>query len=173
MRPENTPLLSSGRGFNSPHLHDPLSQEFAKAQERCSWAFVVQFDRGGPLVPRRMSEVQEIPEPHPNAEEALVADSTSDGCQPLSRERARLLCHDPRRPVKTARAIDSDVIRPASIYGRDRQDNREGRHGVQVTRGCDDQHGAMSALLSAANRLKRRPCHDAWRELEISHARGR
>src|SRR6187397_3073870 len=27
MRPENTPLLSSGRGFNSPHLHEPLSQE--------------------------------------------------------------------------------------------------------------------------------------------------
>ena len=100
-----------------------------------------------------MSKVEEVAEPGPNSEEASVTDGAGDPRQTFPGEGARLLRHDPRGALETARSLDTHVIRPSSIDRRNRQDDRQICHRIEVSLRGDHEDRAVTALLSAANRL--------------------
>ena len=118
----------------------------------------------------RWSEIEEVAQPGAYCSQTVGRDFA--GYYPrksIPRQRARLLGHDPRWPVQPARPLHANVVRPSAVGGRDRQHDDEGRHGIQVTRGRNDENRAMTTLLSAADRLECRPGYDTRGEVGGRH----
>lgn len=121
----------------------------------------------------RCRKLEEVAEPGANLLKAFLRDRTGDPRQAFPGERARLLRHDPGRTFETARPLDAHVIRPSAIDRSDRQDDRQGRHRIEIACGGHHENWTVTALLPAANRLERRPGDNSRCQLEVSHAAGR
>ena len=115
-------------------------------------------------------EVEKVAQPESYCVEASLGDLSGDPGNPIAGEGARLLAHDPRRPIEATRPDNRNMVRPPPVHRRDWKNDHERCDGVEVARRGDHQDGSMAALLAASHRLERRPGDNARRKVKLAHA---